>query len=421
MKKGRDITDKFKIGIYGVGRGLDIADDILLNGCEIVAFCDFNKERLANVLERFGDTVKVFDDFDDFINMDMDAVVLANFFTEHAPYAVKCFKKGLSVYSECISNVTMAEGVELIREFEKSDCIYMLAENYPYMIFNREMKRVCDGGTLGKLLFAEGEYNHPVSEFDVEFKKKYIYFEKHWRNYIPSTYYITHSLSPIMWMTGAVPKKVSAFATFAPAGESEPTASFVGDRAAIIITQNDDGSVFRVTGWAQFGAHDNSYRVCGTNGQIENLRGKGNEIMLRYNDWCIPDGMCEINSYEPSWNDEDAATIANSGHGGGDFLAFREFVRCLREKKQPESPFDIYSSVTMASVAILGHRSVLDGGKVYDVPDFHEEKSRKQYENDRLTPFYDSEGNPPTLPCCSHNDYKPNKKQLELYRGLIES
>lgn len=389
------------------------------NGCEITALCDFSEERRAAAVKRFGDTAAVFDNFDDFINQELDAVVLANYFTEHAPYAVKCFKKGISVYSECISNSTMAQGVELIREFEKSDCVYMLAENYPFMAFNREMKRICDGGTLGKLLFAEGEYNHPVSEFDLEFKKKYIYFEKHWRNYIPATYYVTHALAPVMWMTGAVPKKVSAFATFAPAGENEPTASFVGDRAAIIITQNDDGSVFRVTGWAQFGAHDNAYRVCGTNGQIENLRGKDNEIMLRYNDWSVPEGKSEINCYTPSQNDNDADAIAASGHGGGDFLAFREFVRCVREKKQPERPFDIYSSVNMACIAILGHRSVLDGGAVYDIPDFHNEESRKMYENDRLTPFYDNEGNAPTLPCSSHKDYKPSEKQLELYKKAL--
>lgn len=392
----------------------------MLNGCEITALCDFNKERCAAAVERFGNTAAIFDSFDEFIEQDLDAVVLANYFTDHAPYAVRCFKKGISVYSECISNVTMAQGVELIREFEKSDCVYMLAENYPYMIFNREMKRVCDGGTLGKLLFAEGEYNHPVSEFDIEFKKNYIYSEKHWRNYLPSTYYVTHALAPVMWMTGATPKKVNAFAVFAPPEEKEPTASFVGDRAAIITTQNDDGSVFRVTGWAQFGAHDNSYRVCGVNGQIENLRGKDNEIMLRYNSWSIPKGKSEINSYIPLQNDDDAELIEKSGHGGGDYLAFREFVRCLREKRQPEFPFDIYSSVNMACVAILGHRSVLDGGKTYEIPDFHNEESRRQYENDRLTPFYDSEGNPPSLPCCSHKDYKPTEMQLELFRQALD-
>ena len=63
------------------------------------------------------------------------------------------------------------------------------------------------------------------------------YYEKHWRNYLPRSYYITHSLAPIMWATGATPKKVSAMATFAPF-EEEVNARMVGDRAAIVTTFN---------------------------------------------------------------------------------------------------------------------------------------------------------------------------------------
>ena len=63
----------------------------------------------------------------------------------------------------------------------------------------------------------------------------------------------------------------------------------------------------------------------------------------------------------------------------------------------------------------MGHRSVLDGGKPYDIPDFRKEEDRKQFENDFLTPFWGDDGSPPTIPCCSHPDYKPSENQLELY------
>ena len=70
---------------------------------------------------RFKDYYTAEANFDKFIEHDMDAVVLANYANEHAPYAIRCFEKNLHVYSECISNGTMAEGVELIRAFEKSE------------------------------------------------------------------------------------------------------------------------------------------------------------------------------------------------------------------------------------------------------------------------------------------------------------
>ena len=418
INKGDISMGKIKIGIFGTGRGRDISHNFVKLGCDIVAICDFNSERLQNAARGFGDSVAVYSDFDSFIQHDMDAVILANYFHEHAPYAIKCFEKGIHVFSECISNGTMAEGVELIKAFEKSNSIYMLAENYPQMIFNREIKRICDSGTLGKILYAEGEYNHPGDPNDTSFLKTYNYFEKHWRNYLPRTYYLTHSMGPIMHATGATPKRVTAFASFAGVQGNVPTASHVGDQVAIVMTQNDDGSIFRVTGCARFGAHHNSYRVCGTKGQIENVRGT-DDIMLRYNEWTKPENAKAVNNYTPEWNDYEEEKIKQSGHGGSDYITARMFIECIKENKQPEHPFDIYSAVAMSSVAILSHRSVLEGGVPYDIPDFRNEDDCKRYENDRATPFYTTDGGVPNIPCCSVTDFAPTDEQVSLYRKTL--
>ena len=407
---------KIKVGVFGVGRGWDIARNFMLAGAEIVAVCDFREDRLENLASKLDKSIAVYKDFDSFIEHDMDAVILANFFHEHAPYAIKCFEKGIHVFSECISNGTMAEGVELAKAYENTSSIYFMAENYPQMKFNREMKRVVDGGTLGKVLFAEGEYNHPGSPWNSEFRKTYNYFPEHWRNFLPRTYYITHSLGPVMHATGATPKIVSAHAIFAPADPDVPSATHIGDKAAIVTTKNDDGSVFRVTGCAAFGAHGNTYRICGTKGQIENLRGMGEKVMLRYNDWELPEGAQSESLYDPGWNDKDEALIISSGHGGADFITARMFLDCIKEGKQPELPFDLHSAIAMSSVAILGHRSMLEGGKPYDIPDFTKEEDRKLYENDRLTPFYGTDGSKPNIPCCSVTDYAPNEVQMSLYK-----
>lgn len=412
---------KLKIGVFGVGRGTALAKNFMLLGCDIVAICDDRPDRIDDWVRSTLPEAVVYDNFDAFIEHDMDAVILANFFHQHAPYAIRLFEKGIHVFSECTACGTMGEGVALVRAYEKSSSIYMLAENYPQMLFNREMKRICDEGSLGKILYAEGEYNHPANPKDTTFRKQFNYFAGHWRNYLPRTYYITHSLGPIMRATGATPCRVTAFGAFAPWGECDPLATHVGDRAAIITTQNDDGSIFRVTGCAAFGAHHNTYRICGTNGQIENLRGMGDKVMLRYNDWQIPEGREEINCYIPDWNDKDEEIIKTSGHGGSDYLTARMFVECVREGKQPDHPFDLYSAVTMSSVAILAHRSLLEGGVPYDIPDFRKAEDAAAYENDFLTPFPDAvrEGDE-KLPACSHPDYAPTEKQLALYEETLK-
>lgn len=412
-----------KIGVFGIRRGLDIAKDFVNLNCEVVAICDYRQSVIDEALKHLPEGVTVYHDFDDFIKHDMDAVVLTNFFHEHAPYAIRCFEKGLHVYSECMAASTMAECVELVRAFEKykdRGSIYMIAENYPKMKFNREMKRVVEGGTLGKILYAEGEYNHPGNIYNAEPKRELTYFDKHWRNYVPRTYYLTHSLGPIMWITGATPKRVSAMAMHAPYPADAPVGAHVADRAATMLTQNDDGSVFKFVGCSAFGARSDSYRVCGTNGQIENLRGMDGKVMLRYSPWFVPEGMKESNLYDPYFADTEPEFVKKSGHGGGDYFTAKCFVDAIMANEQPEFPFDIYSGVTMASISILAHRSVLGGGMPYDIPDFKNEDDRIKWENDKETPFYYTDGREPTIPCCSDVDYKPSDKQMEGYLKAVE-
>ena len=224
-----------------------------------------------------------------------------------------------------------------------------------------------------------------------------------------------------MWSTGATPKKVTAFSIYAPIEGDVSNGCYAGDSASIITTQNDDGSVFHFTGSAKFGAHNVTYRVCGTDGSIENLRGMEDQISLRYNEWTKPgDDIPAVSIYEPKWDDPEEELIKQSGHGGGDYLVARMFIDCIRKNRQPEFPFDLYSSVNMSSVAILAQRSVLNGGRPYDIPDFTCEEDCKKYENDYESPFYCSDGRVPTIPCCTNPDYKPTEKQLELFREAIK-
>ena len=404
--------EKIRVGIFGLRRGSYFIDEIIYNGGEIAAVCEKDTEYLETIKDKIQGAA-VYTDFDEFLKHPMDAVVLANFFPEHAEYAIKCLEKNINVLSECTSNGTMAEGVRLCEAAEKSDAIYMLAENYPFMDFNREMKRVYEGGTLGKIYYAEGEYNHPIDWYDTNTVLSVRPYEKHWRNFLPRSYYITHSLAPIMSATGVFPKRVTAMPVYDPLPADCPTASHVADVAAIVSILNNDGSVFRVTGCAAFGAHGNSYRLCCEKGQIENVRGT-DKVMLRYNGWQIPEGREEINFYTPDLQDEDAEQIKNAGHGGGDFLVIKAFFESIRERKPHQ--FDVYFATALASVAILAHRSIMEGSAPFDVPDFRKKEDRDKFRDDTLSPFWLSDGTPPSYPCCSEPSYLPTPEQVELCR-----
>lgn len=407
-----------KFGIFGLYRGSSYFRAVLQNNGTVVAVCDKDEKRLACAKEKISPDLATYTDFEEFINHPgLDAVFLCNYFDQHAPFAIRALEKGLHVLSECTAASTMAESVALVRAVEKSGKIYMLAENYPYMKFNLEMKRLYESGNFGKCLYAEGEYNHPLSPLRREYIKSLRPHEKHWRNYTPRSYYITHSLGPLMYMTGGSPKRVTATPVYAPNSHDPLFGYNIADRAAIITCLNDDDSVYRIVGCSAFGGHGNYYRICGTKGQMENLKDGSGRVAYLYNDWEIPDGYEEKGCYEPEWHDKDEELIKESGHGGGDFLVIRNFFEGIRLGKQPF--FDVYRSTAMASVAILAHRSILEGGKPFDIPDFHRESDRQAYENDTLTPFYGINGEEPTLPCCSHTDYNPSKPMIDDYDALL--
>ena len=86
--------EKVKIGVLGAGRGdMMIKYCTHANNAELVAVCDFNDYFLSRAKARINsDSVTYYTDFEDFIKHDMDAVVLANYATDHVPFAIRCLK-----------------------------------------------------------------------------------------------------------------------------------------------------------------------------------------------------------------------------------------------------------------------------------------------------------------------------------------
>ncbi len=253
-KRARKRTAKIRVGVIGVGRGGSFARGATKAvGMELVALCDVWEERLQQVGQQYG--VATYTDYDEFLEHDMDAVVLANYFHEHAPFAIKALEAGKHVMSETASNTTLAEGVALCRKVEETGKIYMLAENYPYTAFNQEMRRLYRTGEIGEVTYAEGEYNHPM---DAEARLRISPGRQHWRSWLPSTYYCTHALAPLVYITDTMPKMVNGLSI--ACREVNELVVRVGDPGSVILCRMDNGAVFRLFGLVLPG-HSNWYRV----------------------------------------------------------------------------------------------------------------------------------------------------------------
>lgn len=407
------MSDKIRFGIFGLGRGLALAPCIVDAGAELVAVCDARPDAVAQASKQYPQAA-AYDNFDAFLAHDMDAVLLANYFCDHATFAIRAMRAGKHVLSETISNITLAEGVALCRTKEETGMTYALLENYPFFKENLEMRRVYQGGGLGDLVYAEGEYSHPMSQDD---QNSLAPGELHWRNWTPRTYYSTHALAPLMMMTGATPTRVSAMAAFQPS-IAKGTALHTGDAAAVILCQTDTNAILRVIGWAGYAPHGNYYRLCCTKGGMETNHGSG-DMRLVYNHWSRPDDATQdATEYPAQWPDAGLAEKAEkAGHGGGDFMVIYDFVKCLEEGRQPY--FDVYRATTTASVAILAWRSVLNNNMTYDVPDFRREADRRKYEFDTISPYPEADGKV-DIPCSSQ-PYAPTADDLRAAHEKWES
>lgn len=204
------MMEKVKIGVLGAYRGTS-----MINYCkrsenaEVVAICDKSPEALATQRENAkGLNIAFYDNFDDFILHDMDAVVLANYANEHAPFAIRAMRLGKHVFSEVLPVQTMAEAVALVETVEETGRIYAYGENYCYMPAPYEMKRLYRMGKIGEFEYGECEYIHNCEPI----WPSITYGERnHWRNNMYSTFYCTHSLGPMIHMTGLRPVSVTGF------------------------------------------------------------------------------------------------------------------------------------------------------------------------------------------------------------------
>ncbi len=376
--------DKIRIGVLGVKRGTSMIYYCeRAQNAEVVAICDKWEEGLRKTEKELNDDrITFYTDFDEFINHDMDAVVLANYGNEHAPFAIKCLNHGLHVYSEVTACQHMKEAVELVVAVERSGKVYALGEQYCFMPAPMEMKRLYREGKIGELEFADCEYAHDASP---AWHRLTFGDPTHWRNYAYSTFYCTHSVGPIIHATGLRPVSVTGFESYLNDRRSSvgaKTASFgismiTLNNGAIIKALN--GNLRRSTLWycmyGSAGKLENSRSIV-KNGGVARLyveleeRGHDDELVTRDN--YIPKRPpLEGNFEETSFND----------HGGADFYCMQGFINRIRGDENADY-IDVYEAMDMTLPGMFAYRSLLKGGVPVDVPDLRDHAQRDLYRND---------------------------------------
>ena len=376
------MSEKLKVGVFGAYRGKTMIDVLAKHPqARLVAVCDKYRPLLDEVeklADEVGITVAVYENFEDFFKHDMDAVVLANYANEHAPYAVRLLNSGRHVLSEVLPCETMAQAVELIEAVEKSGKVYAYAENYCYMNQTFEMWRRYENGEIGEVNYAEGEYVHDCSSI----WPRITYGERgHWRNILYSTFYCTHSIGPILTISGRRPVQVVGFETQQDKRTLTLGALAGGCAGIEMITLDNCAIAKSIHGGLKREPGSVNYEIYGTKGMMETERFDGGKLNVYIEGKKLCQGELQ-NMVPKKFVSADLAELF-SGHGGSDFYATHFFIqKILGTEEGKKYSIDVYTAVDMGICGILAYRSILNGSMPVKVPNLRNMEERDAYRND---------------------------------------
>lgn len=412
------MSEKIKVGVFGAFRGKTMINVLADHpDAVLVAVCDKYRPLLDEVTQLAQEHhihVAVYEDFEDFIQHDMDAVVLANYANEHATYAVRLLRSGRHVMSEVLPCETMAQAVELIEAVEETGKIYTYAENYCYMGSTFEMWRRSKRGDIGEMVYAEGEYIHDCSAIwpSITYGER-----EHWRNHLHPFFYCTHSFGPMLTISnGHRPVQVVGLMT-PPNPKAYELGMLDGGATGLEMVTLDNGAICKsIHGGLKREPGSINYEVYGTKGMMESDRFDVEKMS------CYREGekLCigELEHYAPEKFVSPDLAKSFQTHGGSDFYSTHFFLqKILGRPEGDEWAIDVYTAVDMGICGILAYRSALNGNIPVRVPNLRNKEERDAYRNDNACTNPKIAGDQ-LLPCQPGGNPEIPDKVYERVRSL---
>jgi len=382
------LNRKVRLGVIGLGpRGVYVAKLYAKHpDCEIVALCDRVAVTVEQAAAVLNPDAKRYTDFESMLrNEPIDAVLIAAPPDMQVDIACYAMEKGIHVTTEVPAAYTMEQCWNLVRTVEKTGAKYQLSEQTRYWGFIQEWRKMAERGDFGHILFAEGEYLH-YGEWDYfidPLTGERLYgnatppegriVEPTWRNirFYNPIYYLPHTLSPLLTITGGRVTKVSCMGT-------RPQSYYVDNYKArdieVALMHTSTDTVLRVAAGftsphgprKETGFH--WYQVKGTKQTAEWARTDDDSPRL----WTAKDHKWR--NMDWTTDVEDVSDfIRESGHGSADGWPVVNFLQAIREDKPID--MDVYKAVETAAPAILAAESSNQGGVLLEVPDFRKKAS----------------------------------------------
>jgi len=370
-----------RIGIVGAGRGQVFAG----------LFASFPESRLAAIAERFPGRregigrshpeAQLFSDYEMMLGeADLDAVVVASDPPSHAEHVVLALEAGKHVLSEVPASLTAEGHFQVLEAVQQTGRLYMLGENCCYWWFLHEWRRRYHAGDLGEISYGEAEYLHdmPGSHFVDATGQVRSHQEagepgvsRSWRARFHPIQYLTHSLGPLLWVTGD--RCVSVSCQASPANR-DPVCGSPDIEAALFRTAA--GRVLRVVcGFNTSHPIGHRFSLVGTEATVQWAGGANlDQPRMARSDW-------DRRQWTPmSWSRmrPDAPEEArNSAHGGADWFLARAFLEAILSGEEPE--LGVHRSMDISFPGLCAAISAEREGEAISIPDTRDREALTEW------------------------------------------
>jgi predicted dehydrogenase len=351
----------YRVGVVGLRRGLGPARIFgLMPDCQVVAGCDID----ATALERFGThfpRAHLCISYDELLALGVDILFVASPAPLHCQHTVAALEAGCHVLQEVTLASTLEECRQILAAVQTHPRQkFMLAENCCYWAHILSWQQMWQQGLFGNFMYAEAEYIH-----DTRHLLRQPGGSPTWRATMPPIHYCTHSLGPLLKVTGE--RCVTACGMQVSRAHDAKSAR---PDMEVAIFQTARGGMIKVL--CAFGIVRKPmfhyYSIYGTAGTLETSRPPVTPLQTNAYLASIPHlrNMIEIPITQDVTDAPAAAT--QGGHGTAEYSMIADFLACIRHDTPP--PIDIYAALDMALPGLCAHESAQNGGQPVPIPDW---------------------------------------------------
>jgi predicted dehydrogenase len=272
------MAEKLKVGIIGCGgiaRGKHLPSLSKLDTVEVVAFCDFYRERAEELAVEYGGKgVKVYADYHELLkDSSIDVVHVCTPNNYHYDVTIAALEAGKHVMCEKPMAKTAAEGRLMVEAAKRTGKKLTIGYQNRFRPDSQYLHKLCSNGELGEIYYAKA---HAIRRRAVPTWGVFLDAEKQGGG--PLIDIGTHALDLTLWMMNNYKPQVVMGSTFQKLGKKENAANAWGswnpdefkveDSAFGFIKMENGSTIVLESSWALNTLDEDEAKctLCGTEG-----------------------------------------------------------------------------------------------------------------------------------------------------------